>query len=154
MDTSGVMVFARHAAAQRGMQRQFAARQIHKIYHACVEGAPPEAEGVIRCALRKDLSVSLPPRHVVDCVRGRAAETHYRVLHHQDGRTRIELRPRTGRSHQLRVHLQALGCPILGDPIYGGGKAAAPRMMLHAVRLTLRHPGSGRPLEVSSPAPF
>ena len=95
------------------------------------------------------------PRQMVDPVNGRAAVTDWTVLRIENGTTRVRLTPLTGRSHQLRVHMAALGHPILGDPFYADGPARdAPRLMLHAESLRLRHPDGGRSLTFKAPCPF
>jgi tRNA pseudouridine32 synthase/23S rRNA pseudouridine746 synthase len=151
MDTSGLVLFARSPEAQRNLSMQFEKREIAKTYIAIVAGVIEQNAGMVDFPLRKDMAHRLPPRHVVDCVRGKQAITEWQVLERMEGATRIALFPRTGRSHQLRVHMQAIGFPILGDPIYG---TRAARLMLHAQTLELRHPVSGEPLRLESPAPF
>jgi len=93
----------------------------------------------------------LPPRHVIDCVRGKKALTEWTVLEWMASTTRIALFPKTGRSHQLRVHMEAIGHPIVGDPIYGNPIG---RLMLHAETLVFWHPQSGEPIRLECPAPF
>jgi len=98
------------------------------------------------------------PRQKVDVLTGKPSLTHYRVLRYDpvEHNSRVELRPETGRTHQLRVHLQALGHPILGDALYADTtvQAKAPRLLLHADRLTFTHPESGELLTYTCPAPF
>ena len=94
------------------------------------------------------------PRQKVDFEKGRAAVTEYAVVARGDGETRVRLMPQTGRSHQLRVHMQALGHPILGDPIYSADSARYPRLMLHAESLGLHHPGSKDWVEFRVECPF
>ncbi|MGD9690806.1 MAG: RluA family pseudouridine synthase [Phycisphaerales bacterium] len=151
MDTSGVMVLGLDEDAQRALSRQFEARTVGKWYVAVVEGLLGSDEGTITLPMRADIEHR--PRQIVDHVHGREAETAWRVLARLDGRTRVELRPRTGRTHQLRVHLAAIGHPILGDVLYGDS-ASAPRLMLHAERLEFDEPGTGRRVEVAAAAPF
>jgi len=148
-DTSGVMVFARSAAAQRDLGRQFERREVAKRYVARLAGLPPAA-GRLDLPLAADWPRR--PAQTVCFAAGRAARTRWRVLGLEPGGARVALAPETGRSHQLRVHMAALGHPILGDPLYGG--PPAPRMMLHAERLTLRHPDSGARVSFAVPAPF
>lgn len=151
-DTSGVMVFARRAAAQRHLGLQFEKRQVAKHYVARVAGAVADEAGEIDLPLRTDWPNR--PRQMV-APDGRAATTGWRVLARSAGETRVALSPRTGRSHQLRVHLLALGHPILGDPLYAEGSARAhPRLMLHAEGLSFRHPTGGGPVEFGAPCPF
>jgi len=157
MATSGLMLLARGPEAQRTLSRAFAARAVHKRYIALVAGRlapPPEGWGDI------DLPILLDwpnrPRRIVDPVQGKPSLTRWRVLGHEGGNTRVELEPVTGRSHQLRVHLRALGHPILGDALYAPTEiqAMAPRLLLHAWTLSLAHPASGDELRFESPAPF
>ena len=109
MDTSGLVLFARTPEMQRNLSAQFENREVEKTYVAVVEGVVEEDEGIVEFALRKDMAHRLPPRHVVDCVRGKRAITHWRVLARGETTTRVALHPKTGRSHQLRVHR---ACPV------------------------------------------
>ncbi len=151
MDTSGLLLFVRSPEAQRHLSMQFEKRETRKTYIAVVEGIMEENEGRICFSLRKDMSHRLPPKHLVDCVRGKKAITEWTVLERGTATTRVALFPKTGRSHQLRVHLQALGFPIVGDPIYG---TSAKRLMLHAQSLTFFHPMDGELIKLECPAPF
>lgn len=150
--TSGVCVLARGAAAHRILSMQFARRMTAKTYEAVVRGTVAADSGCIDLPLRADWPNR--PRQQVDPLAGRPAVTRWQVIERGGGTTRLRLDPVTGRSHQLRVHLLALGHPILGDPIYGGGAAEAPRLMLHATRLGFRDPGDGRPVAFEAPCPF
>lgn len=156
MATSGLMVFARGAAMQRALSMAFAARQVGKRYEAVVDGLVAGDEGVIDLPLAADWPQR--PRQRVDPLRGRPSLTRWQVLGRDlDARcSRLALEPVTGRSHQLRVHLQALGHPILGDPLYAPpeAQAAAPRLLLHARKLALFHPDSGQALQFDSAPPF
>ena len=156
--TSGLLLLARGAAMQRALSAAFAERRIRKRYEAIVHGRPPAPDtadgwGEIELPLRLDWPRR--PRSVVDAEHGKPSRTRWRVLERNaaSARTRLELEPVTGRSHQLRVHLQAIGHPIVGDALYGPADGA-PRLMLHARTLALTHPVSGRPLVLSRPAPF
>lgn len=151
MDTSGLILFARSPQAQRDLSMQFEKRMTTKIYVAVVEGIIELNTGRIEYPLRKDMTQRLPPRHLVDCVRGKPAITEWHVLTREKKTTRLSLQPLTGRSHQLRVHLQSIGHPIVGDPIYGH---AATRLFLHAEQISFFHPISGVPLRLECPAPF
>jgi len=153
-DTSGVFLMALSPQAQRELGRQFEARAVEKRYEAIVHGIPLEGEGSIELSLRKDFD--RPPRHMVDQQQGRPAVTRYRVLASENDRSRLELAPLTGRSHQLRVHLASIGHPILGDPLYANEmvQKLAPRLMLHAESLALRHPVSGELMQWRAPVPF
>lgn len=147
--TSGLWVMARGLPAQRALSLAFERRRVHKRYVAVVEGQVPGEAGRIDLPLIVDWPNR--PRQIVDPARGKPALTHWRVLGRGDGCTRLLLEPVTGRSHQLRVHLQALGHPIVGDDLYG---TAGPRLLLHAQALDLPHPADGRPMHFDSPVPF
>ena len=157
MATSGLMVFARGAAMQRLLSIAFAARQVHKTYTAVVAGLVAAEHGEINLPLAADWPNR--PRQQVDLVKGKASITHWQVLARDKAArtTRLLLVPVTGRSHQLRVHLAALGHPILGDALYAAPAAAAavPRLLLHACRLRLEPlPGLSGPLQFTSTVPF
>jgi tRNA pseudouridine32 synthase/23S rRNA pseudouridine746 synthase len=153
-DTSGVLVMALTPDAQRELSRQFEARSVAKSYLAVVHGTPGEASGVIELPMRKDFD--RPPRHMIDHERGKPAQTEWLVLRREIDCTRLELRPITGRSHQLRLHLATIGHPILGDPLYAHAEALAmsARLLLHAERLALDHPVTGERLSWRSECPF
>lgn len=153
-ETSGVIVMARDAEAHRHLSRQFEERQTTKSYVAVAAGLLERDEGEISLPLRKDLE--RPPRHCVDPLQGRPALTRYTVRRREADRTRLDLHPVTGRSHQLRVHLAALGHPILGDDLYAPPAVAAmaPRLLLHAASLSLAHPATGERLTFEVPCPF
>jgi tRNA pseudouridine32 synthase/23S rRNA pseudouridine746 synthase len=152
-DTSGVIVFARDKAAQGHLGKQFEGRVTQKAYQARVAG---RLEGAGRVDLPLATDWPNRPRQKVDDARGRPAQTDWVAIAHEGDTTRVRLRPLTGRSHQLRVHMLALGHPILGDPIYAEGAARDdwPRMMLHAETLTLRHPAGGGWVTFHAPCPF
>ncbi len=153
LDTSGVMVFARSPAAQRHLGLQFEKRQTRKSYVAHVAGQPDGRRGRVDLPLIVDWPNR--PRHKVCHDSGKPAQTDWIVLRRDAASARMRLLPVTGRSHQLRVHMQAIGHPILGDPLYAEGAAADhPRLMLHAQTLRLRHPEGGRGMTVTAPAPF
>lgn len=153
-DTSGVILMARDAAAHREMSLQFQDRLVSKRYEAVVLGEPVDDDGVIDLPIRKDLDHK--PRQMIDHEHGRPAVTRWRVLERLGERSRLGLEPLTGRSHQLRLHLQALGHPILGDDLYAPpeGFAMADRLLLHATRLDVIHPETAAPLTFICPAPF
>ncbi len=153
LDTSGVMVFARSPHAQRHLGLQFEKRQTRKIYIARVHGEVAERAGRVDLPLTVDWPNR--PRQMVCHETGRPAQTDWTLIRHEEGASRLRLSPLTGRSHQLRVHMLALGHPILGDPLYAQGSAAEhPRLMLHAQSLRLRHPDGGRGITISAPVPF
>lgn len=153
-DTSGLMLMARSLDVQRALSRQFAEREVEKSYVAVVHGRVADDAGVIRLPMRKDFD--RPPRHKIDPVLGRPAETHYTVVARDADCTRLALRPITGRSHQLRLHLAAIGHAILGDPLYADEAALhrAERLLLHAESLELAHPVSGARMQWTVPCPF
>ena len=152
--TSGVILFARDADAQRELSRQFAERLVDKQYAAVVRGEPVDDRGAIDFPLRKDFDH--PPRHRVDAVHGKPALTEWRVVQRLGDRARLVLHPLTGRSHQLRLHMAAIDHPILGDTLYAdpATQAASPRLLLHAERLTFFHPDDRREIIVAAPCPF
>jgi tRNA pseudouridine32 synthase/23S rRNA pseudouridine746 synthase len=156
MATSGLMLFARGADAQRTLSRAFAARTVHKRYVAIVGGHVTADAGEIDLPLLADWPNR--PRQKVDLAHGKSSLTRYRVLAVDAARatTRLELEPVTGRAHQLRVHLLAIGHPILGDALYAPPDvcARADRLLLHACSLGFAHPTSGAPLRFESAPPF
>ena len=153
MDTSGVMVFGLTPHAQRHLGLQFEKRQVKKTYVARVWGLMAEKQGDIDLPLIVDWRNR--PLQMVDHENGKPAQTEWRVMRHGEKETRVRLYPRTGRSHQLRVHMREIGHPILGDPFYATGPARDfPRLMLHAESLRLRHPDGGKGMNFSVKAPF
>jgi tRNA pseudouridine32 synthase/23S rRNA pseudouridine746 synthase len=142
-DTSGVLLLARSAEAHRALNTQFDQRQVKKIYHALVNGSPDWKAKTVDLPLRID--VGHKHRTAIDSVRGKPAVTHLRVLERFAGCTLIEAMPETGRTHQIRAHLAALGHPLAADELYGNNPTGdappvMPRLGLHARRLTLEHP--------------
>jgi tRNA pseudouridine32 synthase / 23S rRNA pseudouridine746 synthase len=156
METSGLMIFARGIGAQRALSRAFETRQIEKRYVAVVAGLMQNESGEIDLPLICDWPNR--PRQIVDHANGKASLTKYRVLSRDQSAhtTRVELSPITGRSHQLRVHLAALGHCILGDSLYAGSdaKAASMRLLLHATNVAFAHPISSLPVEFSNEPTF
>lgn len=159
MATSGLMVMARSAPAQRQLSQAFAARAVVKCYVAVVDGrlsSPADEWQMIDLPIQLDWAQR--PLRIVDPVQGKSSQTRWRTLAY-DSRadtTRVELQPITGRSHQLRVHLQAQGHPILGDRLYASPRvqALSGRMLLHACTLTVPHPQRLELLRFDSPVPF
>ena len=153
--TSGLMVFARNPQAQRSLGLAFERRQVVKRYVAVVLGRMGSLEGEIDLPVGPDWPNR--PRQRVDTERGRPALTRWRVLEFDDegGRTRVQLEPLTGRTHQLRVHLQSIGHTIIGDALYGcDATMPAQRLLLHATNLVLAHPVTGEACGFASPARF
>lgn len=156
MATSGLMVFARGAAAQRALAGAFARREVDKRYVAVVAGLVARTEGWAEIALPLAADWPARPRQKVDHDGGKPSLTRYRVLAHLDGATRVELQPLSGRTHQLRVHLAAIGHPIVGDALYAPAavQAGAERLLLHASALAFADPADGRTHAFASEAPF
>jgi len=156
MATSGLFLMARGALAQRSLSLAFAGREVRKRYVALVMGRMPENEGEIDMPLIADWPNR--PRQKVDHDIGKPSRTLWRVIAFDPASdtTRVELEPITGRSHQLRVHLMAMGHPILGDALYApqAVQDRATRLMLHATHLELAHPFSGKVLQFRSDPPF
>ena len=152
-DTSGVMVFALTSHAQRSMSMQFEARSTKKTYVACVAGEVKESEGEIDLPLIVDWPNR--PKQMVCHETGKPAVTEYKRMSVADGQSRLRLFPKTGRSHQLRVHCLAIGHPILGDPLYAPETVADfPRLLLHSEELRINHPESGKGLRFRAKCPF
>ena len=160
MDTSGVLIFAKNAAAQTHISKQFIERLPQKSYQARIFGQWQSvgAKGEISVPVRYEPTTK--PRHIVDPNWPKHALTLYEVLAHEECNgelvTRVLLKPVTGRSHQLRVHMVHIGHVMIGDPIYAEGVALAiaPRLNLHAQQLRLKHPTLGAWMDWESPSPF
>lgn len=175
MDTSGLIAYARTREAAAHLGRQFERRRVQKTYEAWVWGQPPSITGVIALPLRLDWPHR--PRQCVDALAGKPSVTHYALVKGDTRRSdalpqwvrrdattggakrisRLRLTPVTGRSHQLRMHLSAIGLPIVGDRFYGRSTEAEPtiqRLMLHAQVLELRHPTNDRCLQFQASAAF
>ncbi|SFC32881.1 ribosomal large subunit pseudouridine synthase A [Marinospirillum celere] len=154
MDTSGVLLLALRKQTESALKTQFQERKTSKVYLARVWGQPPEAEGEIDLPLICDW-----PRRPLQKVcfeKGKPSKTRYRLLEKDKETSLLELHPITGRSHQLRVHLMSLGCPILGDRFYAQGRAlaASNRLLLHALQLTFTHPESAKQMTMMAPCDF
>ena len=141
-DTSGLIVVGKNSAAVAFLQRQFKLQEVEKVYLALIDGRPPSAAGLIEAPLARS------PRQrkrfaVVQSPSSRAAVTKYQTRERFSKHTLLELHPRTGRTHQIRVHLQFLGCPVVGDRVYGRKNPSLPveRQQLHAWRLRIKIPG-------------
>jgi tRNA pseudouridine32 synthase / 23S rRNA pseudouridine746 synthase len=152
-DTSGVMIFAMTPHAQRHLGLQFEKRMTRKTYVARVWGVPEEKSGTVDLPLIVDWPNR--PLQKVCHETGKPAQTDWKVIRTDGETSRIRLFPKTGRSHQLRVHMLALGHPILGDPFYATGPARDfPRLMLHSEELRFNHPQGGTSTKVRAKAPF
>ncbi len=171
METSGLMVLARDPDAHRHLSRQFEARAVTKAYEAVLMGEVVGDSGTISLPMRPD--VDRRPLQIIDWTHGREAVTRWRVMKREPGdpnadgggepRTRIHFEPITGRTHQLRLHAAyarapggkgGLGCPIVGDTLYGDGAKSGPRLLLHAKFLAFIDPENRRPERCESPVPF
>ena len=155
-DTSGLLLVAKTETVQRALSVAFAERRVEKTYRAVVHGAVADESGTI------DAPIGRSPRHrtlmaITTEARGRAAKTRYVVERRLPRHTLVRLHPHTGRTHQLRVHMQHLGHTIVGDPYYGNpsapGEAEAGRLLLHATRLALVHPVTDEPAVFETPLP-
>jgi 23S rRNA pseudouridine1911/1915/1917 synthase len=153
-ETSGLIILAKNDQTHQAIQEQFKAREVEKAYLALVEGHPPTPEGRIETPIGRD-----PRRRKRMTVRppgkGREAITIYRTLERFPEHSLLEVRPLTGRTHQIRVHMAYLGCPIAGDRVYGRRKSKLPikRHFLHASRLTFRFPGEKEARLFEAPLP-
>lgn len=156
MATSGIIIIALNHQTQATISQYFANREIEKSYIAVIAGCVSEEEGTIDLPLICDWENR--PKQIVDHENGKSAQTHYQCLNYSTSTdtTRVQLKPITGRSHQLRVHMQALGHPILGDPFYAPQEIIdkSPRLLLHASQLIFNHPVINRKMIIVSPAPF
>lgn len=154
--TSGLMVVGLHPKSHRHLQQQFENREIEKEYEAILDGLVEGDEGQIELAFRVD--IHRRPHQIHDPVFGKMGITRWQVRQKNvtEQKTRVRFFPKTGRTHQLRVHAAhplGLNCPIAGDALYGDPQSA-PRLLLHAARLRLTHPDTGKRLDFSSPVPF
>ena len=173
-DTSGVVVLARNAEAHKALSLQFQEHQVTKVYHALVMGHPAWQERSVSAPLRID--ADRQHRTIVDLEAGKPSTTHFRLLEKfQSPLARVSLveaTPKHGRTHQIRVHLGTLGMPVAADPLYGNGtplmlstikrqyqpsedgeRPLIGRLALHALSITLTHPGSGKPQSLEAPYP-
>jgi 23S rRNA pseudouridine1911/1915/1917 synthase len=149
-DTSGVILVAKNDAAHNALAKQLKERSVEKVYLALVEGTPKPAEGVIDAPIARD------PRNrqrmaVVEG--GRDSVTAYKVVERFSGYSLVEVRPKTGRTHQIRVHLAAIGHPIVGDRVYGRPSKLVGRQFLHAARIAFTHPRTGERMELQADTP-
>lgn len=151
-DTSGLLVVAKNDSALRALQDQLATRRVHREYVALVRGRPETRAGTIDAPLGRDHRA--PARMTVRADSNRNAVTHFRVIEELPGHTLLSVRLETGRTHQIRAHLAAIGLPVSGDREYGvAGEFGLERQFLHAVRLRFTHPVDERELSFESPLP-
>jgi 23S rRNA pseudouridine1911/1915/1917 synthase len=151
-DTSGLLVVARTEEAHRRLQRAIAARQVEREYLALVEGRPPSRTGTIEAPIGRDPRVRT--RMTVGGAGAREARTRFSLERALKGYSLLRVRLETGRTHQIRVHMSAIGHPVCGDPDYGTrGLLGLERQFLHAARLAFEHPETGERLELTSPLP-
>ncbi|WP_413693574.1 pseudouridine synthase [Pseudoalteromonas sp. KJ10-2] len=152
--TSGVIIFALRKDAERALKMQFQERETKKIYYARVFGHIKDKQGCIDVPLGKD--IDNPPRHRVDHQAGKQCKTFYEVISYAEQSTLVKLMPVTGRTHQLRLHMMAIGHPILGDDFYADPDALnlSPRLLLHASEITIQHPYSKKMVKFSTEVPF
>jgi tRNA pseudouridine32 synthase / 23S rRNA pseudouridine746 synthase len=145
LDTSGIMIVALNKDCHRNISRQFQERKVHKTYHAVVYGNVEKDEGTVELPIKTDWENR--PLQIICHENGKHALTHYQVLERdiENNSTRLLLKPHTGRTHQLRIHMREIGHPILGCDMYAHEEALkmSPRLMLHATTLEFEHPDSG-----------
>ncbi len=149
-DTSGLLVVAKNRAAQANLSEQFKSRTVSKSYLVLVKGRLTPGSGIIEADIGRD------PHHrqrMAVVSRGREARTEYRVVKYVGGCTLLEIKPETGRTHQIRVHLAAIGFPVMGDAAYGVTSPRLSRQFLHAARLGFKLPSTGEYVEFESPLP-
>jgi len=153
-NTSGLILVAKNDSALHWLQDQFRLRKVRKVYIALSDGHPPTPVGRIEAAIGRDPSLRKKMAIVTDN-KGRAAVSEYQTLESFPQHTLFEVHPETGRTHQIRLHLAFIGCPIVGDNVYGHRKSSLPlnRHFLHAARLTIRLPGEDEPRTFESPLP-
>lgn len=151
MATSGIIIYALNHAAQKSLGQQFETRKIRKQYVAIVHGKVATSSGEIELPLVCDWPNR--PRQKVDWHVGKNAHTYYETIHSGNDYSRLRLFPTTGRSHQLRVHCQSIGHPIVGDQLYAPSGPAT-RLMLHAEQTGFTHPRTQQPMNIRCPAPF
>lgn len=151
-DTSGVVILGKNEETQKMLRKQFQDRKAHKTYYAVVEGRPKLDEAMIDLPMSRN--IKHPTTFIVDA-NGKPAQTYYKVVKSNDKYSLLELRPTTGRTHQLRVHLKYLGTPILGDRVYGSAPADTDmRLYLHAHKLEITIPGEPENKRVEFEAPL
>jgi len=151
-DTSGLIIVAKNSRAHYDLAGQFKRREVSKVYLALVKGRVTPRVGVIEAPIGRDRS-HRERMAIADAVHGREARTGYRVLKYVGNFSFLEMRPETGRTHQIRVHLAAIGHPVVGDKVYGTASEVVSRQFLHAHRLRFRLPATGQTVEFRSELP-
>jgi 23S rRNA pseudouridine1911/1915/1917 synthase len=153
-DTSGLILLAKNDRAHQWLQEEFRSRRVEKTYLALVDGAPPTKRGRVEAAIGRD-PVDRKRMAVVPPDKGRFAVSEYATETRYQQHTLLEVHPVTGRTHQIRLHMAFLGCPIVGDRIYGRRRPSLEidRQFLHAARLSIRLPGESQPVEFEAPLP-
>ena len=153
-DTSGLILLAKNDAAHHWLSDQFRTREVEKAYLALVDGAPPTSSGRVEAAIGRD-PVDRKRMKVVPPGKGRSAVSEYRTLRRYPDHSLLEVRPITGRTHQIRLHLKFLGCPVVGDRVYGHKHPSLPlqRQFLHATRLRIKILGESEASEFEAPLP-
>lgn len=152
-ETSGLLVFAKHATAKNALQEQFKLRHVSRVYVAVVEGVVSESEGTLSGRVHEDRSLRVRLTRDPRDARGKEAITRYRVLERRDDSTVLELSLETGRRGQIRAQLADFGHPLVGDVAYGARRNPLRRVCLHAARLTFVHPRTAKHVSFESPAP-
>ena len=154
-DTSGLILIAKNDQAHNWLTNQFSSRQVKKLYIALVDGRPPTVKGRIEAPIGRDIQ-NRQRMAIVQLEKGREATSEYYTLETFPRHTLLEVHPETGRTHQIRVHLAFIGCPIAGDTVYGYHKPSIPldRQFLHAARLTVTLPGEEKPRTFEAPLPL
>lgn len=156
LGTSGIMLLAKNKIVNGNLTEQFQARTVIKRYVSVLAGNLENDQGIIDLPIAKD--PALFPKLKICHDKGKIAKTYYQVLAHSlnPACTRVLFTPLTGRTHQLRIHSQAIGHPILGCDLYGSNKtqSLAPRLLLHALDISFKHPESDQPITIASPCPF
>jgi 23S rRNA pseudouridine1911/1915/1917 synthase len=150
-DTSGLLVVARDEESYRGLRNLVRRRELERRYKALVRGRPRSWRGRIEAPIGRDRND--PTRMSLDTDSPRDAVTHFEVERLLERYALLDVRLETGRTHQIRVHLAAIGLPVVGDPVYGVSDPELKRQFLHAWRLAFPHPSTGKPVEVESPLP-
>ena len=154
-DTSGVIITARNPETEAFLQNEFKSRRVKKIYAAVLCGSPPASRGVVETFIMRDPKNRMRFTCTTDSSKGKYAKTAYKVLYRRDNLSFVLFRIYTGRTHQIRVHSRFLGCPVLGDQLYGKkhGACGSASLMLHALYLRIKIPGGKEPSVFRAPLP-